>query len=68
MTKFVFFGCIENELNHSVNIYELFFRATDERTFGGHRRDMEDKTYRFGEKNITALRRKKQNLHDTIRE
>jgi len=68
MTKFVYFGCIKNELNHSVIVCELFLRVTDESTFGGYRRDMEDKTYRFGEKNITALRRKKQNLHDTIRE
>jgi len=51
-----------------VIVCDLFFRAKDERTFGGHRRNMEEKTYRFREKNITALRREKQNVHDTIRE
>jgi len=62
------FRLYKKRIESFCDLCELFFRATDKRTFGGHRRDMEDKTYRFKEKNITALRREKQNVHDTIRE
>jgi len=48
-------------------LYVKFLRAADERTSGGYRKDVENETRGFGEKNITASREGKQNLYDTIR-